>query len=57
MSPFLRCGPTVFDADIILPRPELRFVAAQTDARVSVIIGSEKTPPAPAAKKRAEIAK
>lgn len=48
---------TVFDADIILPRPELRFVAAQTDARVAVVIASEKTVPAPTAKRRTEIAK
>lgn len=48
---------TVFDADIILPRPELRFVAAQTDARISVVIEPEKTAPAPAGKKRKEIAK
>jgi hypothetical protein len=44
---------TVFDADIILPRPELRFVSSQTSARVTVIIEAEKTaPPAPAKKKR-----
>ncbi len=49
---------TVFDADIILPRPELRFVAAQTDARVTVVIEPEKkTGAAPPAARRKEIAK
>ena len=48
---------TVFDADIILPRAELRFVAPQTDARVTVVIEPEKTAPVPPAKKRTEIAK
>jgi YbbR domain-containing protein len=41
---------TVFDADIILPRPELRLVSPQTSARVTVHIeqdkGVAKTPPA-----------
>ncbi len=44
--------PTVFDADIILPRPELRFVSPQTSARVTVIIEAEKAAPGPAAKKK-----
>lgn len=48
---------TVFDADIILPRPELRFTAAQTDARVTVVIESDKPARVPPAKKRNEIAK
>jgi len=48
---------TVFDADIILPRPELRFVDPQTDARVTVVIEAGKTAPVPPAKKRNEIAK
>jgi YbbR domain-containing protein len=40
--------PTVFDADIILPRPELRFVATRTSARVAVHVA----PDPPAAKKK-----
>jgi YbbR domain-containing protein len=40
---------TVFDADIILPRPELRFVTRQTRARVTVHL--EETAK-PAAKKK-----
>ncbi len=43
---------TIFDADIILPRPELRFVSPQTSARVKVIIEAEKTAPAAAAKRK-----
>ncbi len=39
---------TVFDVDIILPRPELRFVAPQTSARVTVHI-EEADRPAPKA--------
>jgi YbbR domain-containing protein len=41
---------TVFEADIILPRPELRLVSPQTSARVTVHVeqdkGDSKTPPA-----------
>ena len=41
---------TVFEADIILPRPELRLVSPQTSARVTVHVepdkGDAKTPPA-----------
>jgi hypothetical protein len=41
---------TVFEADIILPRPELRLVSPQTSARVTVHIepdkGTAKAPPA-----------
>jgi len=41
---------TVFEADIILPRPELRLVSPQTSARVTVHVeqdkGAAKTPPA-----------
>jgi len=48
---------TVFDADIILPRPELRFVGSQTSARVTVVIESERAAGAPAAKRKREIAK
>lgn len=40
--------PTVFDADIILPLPELRFVASRTSARVAVHVVPDK----PAAKKK-----
>ena len=40
---------TVFEADIILPRPELRLVSPQTSARVTVHVeqdkGDAKTPP------------
>ncbi len=43
---------TVFDADIILPRPELRFVSAQTSARVTVHVASAKAVAAPAPKKK-----
>jgi hypothetical protein len=43
---------TVFDADIILPRPELRFVSAQTSARVTVHIEPAKAVAAPAPKKK-----
>ena len=41
---------TVFEVDIILPRPELRLVSPQTSARVTVHVeqdkGAAKTPPA-----------
>jgi YbbR domain-containing protein len=41
---------TVFEVDIILPRPELRLVSPQTSARVTVYVepdkGAAKTPPA-----------
>jgi YbbR domain-containing protein len=40
--------PTVFDADIILPLPDLRFVSSRTSARVAVHIAPDK----PAAKKK-----
>jgi len=43
---------TIFDADIILPRPELRFVSPQTSARVKVIIEAEKTAAAAPAKRK-----
>ena len=43
---------TVFDADIILPRPELRFVTSQTSARVTVHIEADKAAAKPAAKKK-----
>ncbi len=44
---------TIFDADIILPRPELRFVSSQTSARITVVIEAEETaPPAKPKKKR-----
>jgi YbbR domain-containing protein len=32
----------IFDVDIILPRPELRLVSAQTSVRVSVVIEEDK---------------
>jgi YbbR domain-containing protein len=41
---------TVFDADIILPRPELRFVSPQTSARVTVTVEPDKSAVRPAAK-------
>jgi YbbR domain-containing protein len=41
---------TVFEVDIILPRPEFRLVSPQTSARVTVHVeqdkGDAKTPPA-----------
>ena len=44
---------TIFDADIILPRPELRFVSSQTSARITVVIEAEEAaPPAKPKKKR-----
>ena len=43
---------TVFDADIILPRPELRFVSPETSARVSVRIVPDKPAAKPAPKKK-----
>jgi YbbR domain-containing protein len=43
---------TVFDADIILPRPELRFVSSRTSARVTVTIEPEKGAVRPPAKKK-----
>lgn len=43
-------GSTVFEADIILPRPELRLVSPQTRARVTVFLeqdqGAAKASPA-----------
>ncbi len=33
---------TVFEADIILPSPELRLVSAQTKARVTIVIAENK---------------
>jgi len=39
---------TVFDADIILPRPELRFVTPQTRARVTVHVEETGAPAAKA---------
>ena len=42
--------PTVFEVDIILPRPELRLISPQTSARVTVHVeqekGAAKAPPA-----------
>ncbi len=43
---------TIFDADIILPRPELRFVSSQTSARITVIIEAEETAPPAKPKKK-----
>ena len=43
---------TVFDADIILPRPELRFVTSRTSARVTVHIEADKAAAKPAARKK-----
>jgi YbbR domain-containing protein len=48
---------TVFDADIILPRPELRFVDPRTSARVTVVIEQGPGGPAPGARRKKEIAK
>jgi YbbR domain-containing protein len=48
---------TVFDTDIILPRPELRFVDTRTSARVTVVIEPTGAAPAPGAKRTKEIAK
>jgi len=43
---------TVFEVDIILPRPDLRLVSPQTSARVTVHVVQEKgAPKAPPAKK------
>lgn len=39
---------TVFESDIILPRPELRLVSIQTSARVTVLIEPEKGAARPA---------
>jgi hypothetical protein len=44
--------PTVFDADIILPWPELRFVSSRTNAWVSVHVAPDKAPARPAARKK-----
>jgi YbbR domain-containing protein len=44
--------PTVFDADILLPRPELRFLSSRTSARVSVHIVPDQPTARPAAKKK-----
>jgi len=43
---------TVFDTDIILPRPELRFASAETSARVTVHIEASKPAAKAAAKKK-----
>jgi YbbR domain-containing protein len=43
---------TIFDADIILPRPELRFVSPLTSARVTVTIEALKAAPVAPAKKK-----
>ena len=43
---------TVFDADIILPRPELRFVTSQTSARITVTVEADKAAARPEAKKK-----
>jgi YbbR domain-containing protein len=43
---------TVFDADIILPRPELRFVSSETSVKVSVRIVADKAAAKPAPKKK-----
>jgi YbbR domain-containing protein len=44
--------PTIFEADIILPRPELRFVDPRTTARVGVHVVADKAgSKAPARKK------
>jgi YbbR domain-containing protein len=48
---------TVFDTDIILPRPELRFVDARTSARVTIVIEPTGPAQAPGAKRKKEIAK
>jgi YbbR domain-containing protein len=48
---------TVFDTDIILPRPELRFVDPHTSARVTVVIEQNGAAPAPSAKRKKEVAK
>jgi len=43
---------TVFNADIILPRPELRFVTARTSAKVTVHVEADEAAAKPPAKKR-----
>jgi YbbR domain-containing protein len=43
---------TIFDADIILPRPELRFVSPLTSARVTVTIEALKAAPVPPAERK-----
>lgn len=43
---------TVFETDIILPRPELRFVTSQTSARVTVHIEADAAAAKPPAKKK-----
>ena len=43
---------TIFDADIILPRPELRFVSPLTSARVTVTIEALKAAPVAPAKRK-----
>jgi len=43
---------TIFDADIILPRPELRFVSPLTSARITVMIEAEKAAPAAPARRK-----
>jgi YbbR domain-containing protein len=44
--------PTVFNADIILPRPELRFVSDLTSARVSIHVTPDRPGAKPAAKRK-----
>jgi YbbR domain-containing protein len=43
---------TIFEADIILSRPEFRLVSPQTRARVTVIVEADKDAPRPAAAKK-----
>jgi YbbR domain-containing protein len=44
--------PTVFNADIILSRPELRFVSDRTSARVSIHVAPDQPGAKPAAKRK-----
>jgi YbbR domain-containing protein len=44
--------PTVFDADIILPRPELRLVSDRTSARVMIRVTPDQPSGRPAARKK-----
>jgi YbbR domain-containing protein len=44
--------PTVFNADIILPRPELRFVSDRTSARVSIHVAPDQPGAKPSAKRK-----
>lgn len=48
---------TVFNADIILPRRELRFRDAPTSARIAVVIEPDRGAGAPAAKRKRDVAK